>query len=84
VLAHHPLLFRPLTRLTPDTASGRIALLAASQRVAVAAAHTNLDVAADGTSDPVADLLDLQDVTPLETSVDDGTSRQAGHLRADR
>jgi len=67
VLAHHPLLFRPLETLTPSTASGRTALLAASHRVAVLAVHTNLDVAGDGvgTSDPVAKVLDLRDRTAL-------------------
>lgn len=76
LLAHHPLLFRPLDRLTPETASGRTALAAAANKVAVAAAHTNLDVAADGagTSDPVARALDLQEVRPL-TSEGGGTSR---------
>lgn len=63
VLAHHPLLFRPLPSLTPTSASGRTALAAATQHVAVAAAHTNLDVAVDGagTSQPVADVLELTD-----------------------
>jgi len=74
VLAHHPLLFRPLGRLTPDTASGRTALAAARAGVAVAAAHTNLDVADDGagTSDPVARALELQQVRSLETDVGEG------------
>ncbi len=69
VLAHHPLLFRPLDALTPATASGRTALAAARAGVAVAAAHTNLDIATDGTgtSDSVVAVLDLVDVTPLST-----------------
>ena len=69
VLAHHPLLFRPLDALTPATASGRSALAAARAGVAVAAAHTNLDIASDGTgtSDPVVRALDLVDVEPLST-----------------
>jgi dinuclear metal center YbgI/SA1388 family protein len=73
VLAHHPLLFQALARLTPDTASGRTALHAATARVAVAAAHTNLDVAQDGagTSDPVADVLGLVDRRPLTTELRD-------------
>ena len=76
VLAHHPLLFRPLERLTPDTASGRTALAAATARVAVAAAHTNLDVATDGagTSTPVAEVLDLRNRRPL-TSETTSSSR---------
>jgi dinuclear metal center YbgI/SA1388 family protein len=65
VLAHHPLLFRPLARLTPATASGKLALRAARARIGVLAAHTNLDVAVPGTSDPVADALRLVDVAPL-------------------
>jgi dinuclear metal center YbgI/SA1388 family protein len=65
VLAHHPLLFRPLTRLTPATASGRLLLRAARAGINVLAAHTNLDVAVPGTSDPVVDLLSLVDVRPL-------------------
>jgi dinuclear metal center YbgI/SA1388 family protein len=74
VLAHHPLLFRPLTTLTPDTASGRTALRAATSRVAVAAAHTNLDVAQDGagTSTPVADVLGLLERRPLTTELREG------------
>jgi dinuclear metal center YbgI/SA1388 family protein len=73
VLAHHPLLFRPLAALTPSSASGATALAAASARVAVAAAHTNLDVARDGagTSDPVARVLGLTDTRPLTTELRD-------------
>lgn len=69
VLAHHPLLFRPLATLTPTTASGRTVLAAARRGVAVAAAHTNLDIATDGsgTSDPVVRALGLQAVRPLTT-----------------
>lgn len=65
LLAHHPLLFRPLDRLTPATATGALALRAANAGIAILAAHTNFDVAQGGTSDPVATLLDLQDVRPL-------------------
>ena len=74
VLAHHPLLFRPLASLTPSTAAGGIALTAARAGVAVVAAHTNLDVAGDGagTSDPVAAVLGLEEVTPLTTELREG------------
>jgi dinuclear metal center YbgI/SA1388 family protein len=67
LVAHHPLLLRPLTALTPATAAGRLALRAAVARVAVAAAHTNLDAADDGTgtSDPVVAALGLEGVGPL-------------------
>lgn len=75
VLAHHPLLFRPLTRLTPDTAPGRLALTAARAGTAVAAAHTNLDVTDDGagTNDPVVAVLGLEEVAPLTTELRDAS-----------
>lgn len=66
VLAHHPLLFRPLERLTPATAAGRLALRAARAGIAVMAAHTNLDRAVPGTTDPIATVLGLRDVRALE------------------
>jgi dinuclear metal center YbgI/SA1388 family protein len=65
IIAHHPLLFRPLDRLTPESAAGRLTLRAARQGVAVLAAHTNLDVAVRGTTDPIVELLGLRDVRPL-------------------
>ncbi len=78
VLAHHPLLMKPLARLTPDTPAGALALRAATSRIAVAAAHTNLDVATDGTgtSDPVVRTLGLEDVRPLTTEI-----RDARHVK---
>lgn len=65
VLAYHPLIFRPLARLTPDTPSGALALRAARERIAVLAAHTSLDAAMPGTSDPIMHALDIADVRPL-------------------
>ncbi len=74
VVAHHPLLFRPLKSVTPASAAGRVALAAARAGVAVTAAHTNLDVAQDGagTSTPVADALSLTDRRPLTAETRDG------------
>ncbi len=72
LLTHHPLLFRPLGRLTPQTAPGRVALAAARSGVAVLAAHTNLDAAEQGTTSPILDLLDLQHVRPLAPAAPPG------------
>lgn len=70
VVAHHPLLFHPLKRLTPQTASGKLALYAAQAQIAITAVHTNLDVARDGTSTstPLANLLALTEVEPLSAT----------------
>ena len=70
LITHHPLLFRPLARLTPDTAAGALALAAARRGIAVYAAHTNFDVAEGGTTSPVVDILGLEAVRPLKGQSD--------------
>jgi dinuclear metal center YbgI/SA1388 family protein len=70
IVAHHPVIFRPVNRVTAGdspTVYGAI-----RQGLAVYAAHTNLDAAAGGTNDVLADVLDLSDRRPLEpTSLED-------------
>lgn len=75
LLAHHPLLFRPLSGLTPDTAGGRLALRAARAGISVLAAHTNVDVAGAGTTEPAVDVLGLEDVRPLAPQRDVGEEK---------
>ena len=72
ILAHHPLLFRPLERLTPASAAGRLALATAAAGISVVAAHTNFDAAADGTTAPVMALLGIASAEPLQASAGDG------------
>lgn len=62
LVTHHPLLFRPMSRLDLEEPNGRAIAAALSGRVAVAACHTNADVARPGVSDALAEALNL-DVT---------------------
>ncbi len=59
IVAHHPLLFRPLKSLAETTPQTR--MLSALQRAGIAliAAHTNWDSVADGTNGEIADRLQL-------------------------
>ncbi|PLX89085.1 MAG: Nif3-like dinuclear metal center hexameric protein [Desulfuromonas sp.] len=66
VIAHHPLIFRPLKRLSPVDETGQVLFRAVQQGIAVVSAHTNLDRAADGLNDWLAERLGLQQATPLE------------------
>lgn len=66
LVTHHPLLFKPLRRLTPDDPVGRVVWQAVCAGVAIAAAHTNLDVAADGLNRWLADRLELTGAEPLQ------------------
>lgn len=62
IVAHHPLLFRPLRRICGLTQPERVAARALRAGVAVYAAHTNLDNAPGGVSFEMASLLGLEDV----------------------
>jgi dinuclear metal center YbgI/SA1388 family protein len=65
LLAHHPMLFAPLERLTDGSAAGALALRAARDDTAVLVAHTNLEKARGGLGDVFASMLGLEDVSPL-------------------
>lgn len=68
VLAHHPLIFEGVRRLTADTPAGRLAVRLLGQGRAVIAAHTNLDSAQGGLCDILAGMLDLADLVPLQAA----------------
>jgi dinuclear metal center YbgI/SA1388 family protein len=65
LVAHHPLILRPLRSLTPGDETGRVALRALREGVAVIAAHTNLDRAQGGLNDWLAARLGVLDARPL-------------------
>jgi dinuclear metal center YbgI/SA1388 family protein len=65
IVSHHPLLFRPLKRLTEQDYIGRTILMAVRAGITLYAAHTNLDNAAGGVNYVLAETLGLHDVTPL-------------------
>ena len=66
VVAHHPLLFRPLRQVTDATEPERCLRLALQNDIAVYAAHTNLDNAEDGVNYMMAEKLGLMDVVPMQ------------------
>jgi len=68
ILAHHPLLFEPVRRLTAETRAGRLALRLLGQGRAVIAAHTNLDSAPGGLCDIAAGLVGMADLEPLQAA----------------
>ena len=66
LVTHHPLLFKPLRRLTPDDPVGRVVWQAVRSGVAIIAAHTNLDVASDGLNHWLAGRFGLEECQPLQ------------------
>ncbi|RBW70522.1 Nif3-like dinuclear metal center hexameric protein [Bacillus taeanensis] len=65
IIAHHPIIFRPLKKITTDSAEGGIVTKLIKHDIAVYAAHTNLDVAKGGVNDLMAEALQLQNTEVL-------------------
>jgi dinuclear metal center YbgI/SA1388 family protein len=65
IIAHHPLLLKPVSSIAPDTFKGRIVHRLIRAGVALYTAHTNADVANPGVSDALAARLGLTGLRPL-------------------
>lgn len=69
IVAHHPLPFRPLKRLTRDTTPGSMLLDLIAAGIAVYSPHTAFDSAAQGINQHLAEGLGLTDIRPLVPSI---------------
>jgi dinuclear metal center YbgI/SA1388 family protein len=65
IVTHHPILFRPVQRLTTDSPEGRILLSLAKAGVAIYSPHTAFDNTQGGINDALARRLSLVEVVPL-------------------
>jgi dinuclear metal center YbgI/SA1388 family protein len=65
IVAHHPLPFHPVTRLTDDTTAGRLLLDLIAARVGIYSAHTAFDSAWRGVNHRLAAGLGLRGIAPL-------------------
>jgi len=65
IVAHHPLPFHALKRLTTDTPSGRLLLDLIAARIAIYSPHTAFDSAREGINQRLAAGLGLRGVKPL-------------------
>lgn len=66
VLCHHPLFFHPVSCFRPDNVDTAAAYILARHGIGMFAAHTNLDAAPGGVNDVLSQLLQLQQVEPLQ------------------
>ncbi|MBO0995223.1 Nif3-like dinuclear metal center hexameric protein [Bacillus sp. SD088] len=60
IIAHHPMIFRPMKNIQTDLAQGRIVAKLLKHDITVYAAHTNLDIAKGGVNDMLAEALKLE------------------------
>ncbi|MBR0533464.1 MAG: Nif3-like dinuclear metal center hexameric protein [Bacteroidales bacterium] len=66
IVTHHPLIFKGVKKINPDTFLGSAIVTAIKHDMVVYAAHTNADKAADGVSRIMAEKLGLTDIEPLD------------------
>jgi dinuclear metal center YbgI/SA1388 family protein len=65
IVTHHPVLFRPVKRLTADSTEGRMLLALIEAGVSVYSPHTAFDNTREGINDRLAARLGVADVKPL-------------------
>jgi dinuclear metal center YbgI/SA1388 family protein len=71
VVTHHPLPFRPVPRITPETGTGRVLLKLIAAGCGVWSSHTAWDSAAGGINDLLAAGLGLEGIAPIEPDRED-------------
>ncbi|MFA9558758.1 Nif3-like dinuclear metal center hexameric protein [Evansella sp. AB-rgal1] len=71
IIAHHPIIFKPIKALRTDNAYGRTIEKLIKHDITVYAAHTNLDVAPGGVNDMMAEALQLESVEVLVETTGD-------------
>ena len=77
IITHHPLPFKPLSRITTDNVVGSMLLRLIGSGIAVYSAHTAFDSAAGGINETWGTLLGLENVRPLvDVELPSGLDRQ--------
>ncbi len=71
IVSHHPLIFRPLKRLTASTPTEKIVIKMIKNDIALISMHTNLDNSFNGVNNKLAYILGLEDIKILQPM--DGT-----------
>lgn len=65
IIAHHPLIFGGVKKISPQNWLGRVIFKAIQHNIIIYAAHTNMDKAAGGVSEVMAQKLGLSCMEPL-------------------
>jgi dinuclear metal center YbgI/SA1388 family protein len=81
IVTHHPILFRPIKRLTADTVEGRMLLSLVRAGVAVYSPHTSFDNTTGGINDLLARSLGVVAATPLRRPAESEDSPRARQVK---
>ena len=69
IVTHHPVLFKPVKKITSENAEGRMLLTLLRHGIAVYSPHTAWDNSAGGINQQLADMLELREIAPLRSKV---------------
>lgn len=83
IIAHHPPIYRPLSKITMDNPSGQLMHQLIKHDITVYAAHTNLDVAKGGVNDLLSDALGLTNSEVLVPTFEDSLKKLAVYVPAE-
>jgi len=81
IVAHHPIIFRPLKNLRADNATAKVPLRLLQHELAYYAAHTNLDQSTVSSSRVLGELLGLEKMELLERVYDVNPGSNYGEER---
>ncbi|MDO0821840.1 Nif3-like dinuclear metal center hexameric protein [Desulfosporosinus nitroreducens] len=77
IVAHHPVIFRPLKNLRADNAAAQVPLRLLQHEIGYYAAHTNLDQSVVSPSRVLGELIGLEKMEPLERVYDVNPTRNS-------
>lgn len=72
IVSHHPLMFRPIKRLTTADPMQRALMLLAANDISLFSAHTNLDCVCGGLNDYLASKLGIENTSVVDVVAGDG------------
>jgi dinuclear metal center protein, YbgI/SA1388 family len=75
IVAHHPIIFRPLKNLRSDNAAAQVPLRLLQHQIGYYAAHTNLDQSVVSSSQSLGEMIGLEKMEILERTDDQNPSR---------
>jgi dinuclear metal center YbgI/SA1388 family protein len=70
IVTHHPILFRPCQEITYDSEEGALLIRLIQANIAVYSPHTAYDSAGLGINSQLAELFELEDVSPIRPVAD--------------
>ena len=78
ILSHHPVIFNPYRRITPESYDTAAAMAVIRQDMAALCMHTNLDLARGGVNDALAQALEDGDQQAARAALEAARDGEAG------